>query len=141
MDWTKKDTYAGILTLYHDLIKLRRNTDNSTAGLRGSGVQVHHVNNADKVIGYHRWVSGGIRDDTVVVLNFAYRSYDAYTIGFPRAGIWTVRFNSDWAGYDDSFTGHATYDCQTRESPRDGLPWSGDIGIGPYTAIILSQNQ
>lgn len=141
VDWTKKDTYAGILTLYQDLIKLRRNTDNLTAGLRGSGVQVHHVNNADKVIGYHRWVSGGIHDDTVVVLNFANRSYDAYTIGLPRAGTWTVRFNSDWAGYDDSFTGHPSYDCQTRENPQDGFPWSSDIGIGPYTAIILSQDQ
>lgn len=141
VDWAKRDTYAGILRLYTDLIRLRRNADGTTAGLRGGGVQVHHVNTVDKVIAYHRWAGGGPRDDTVVLLNFANRSYDNYAVGVPRPGTWRVRLNTDWPGYDPSFGGQRSADCQAAQAPRDGLPWSGDVGLGPYTAVILSQDE
>ena len=98
LDWSKLKTYAGIQLLYRDLIRLRRNWFNQTRGLRGQQLNVHHVNNADKVIGFHRWENGGPGDDVVVVANFANRSYDSYALGFPRAGQWRVRFNSDWQG-------------------------------------------
>ncbi|HEX8905184.1 MAG TPA: alpha-amylase family glycosyl hydrolase, partial [Longimicrobiaceae bacterium] len=98
IDWSKLETFAGIHLLYGDLMKLRRNWFDHTRGLRGQHVHVHHVNDADKVIAFHRWDAGGPRDDVVVVLNFADRSYDGYALGFPRAGEWKVRFNSDWRG-------------------------------------------
>lgn len=140
VDWAKRQTYAGILRLYTDLIRLRRNVGRTTAGLRGGGIQVHHVNPADKVIAYHRWANGGPRDDTVILLNFADRSYDTYTIGMPRPGTWRVRLNTDWPGYDPSFGGQRSDDCQAAQESRDGLPWSADVGLGPYTAIVLSQD-
>ena len=83
IDWSKKDTFSGILNLYRDLIRLRRNWFNHTRGLRGQHVNVHHVNNSDKVLACHRWENGGAGDDVVVVLNFANRSYNSYRIGFP----------------------------------------------------------
>ncbi|MGH3546995.1 MAG: alpha-amylase family glycosyl hydrolase [Pseudonocardiaceae bacterium] len=140
VDWAKKDTFAGILALYRDLIRLRRDLEGHTRGLRGEGVQVHHVNDVDKVLAYHRWKDGGRQDDTVVLVNFANRAYDSYVIGLPRSGVWRVRFNSDWSGYDDTFGDHHSLDCTTWPQPRDGLPWSGNISIGPYTALILSQD-
>jgi 1,4-alpha-glucan branching enzyme len=141
VDWAKRDTYAGILRLYIDLIRLRRNADGTTAGLRGGGVQVHHVNTVDKVIAYHRWANGGPRDDTVVLLNFADRSYDNYTVGVPRPGTWRVRFNADWPGYDSSFGGQRSVDCNAEDAPRDALRWSANVGLGSYTAVILSQDE
>jgi len=39
-DWTKEQTYAGILALYRDLIHLRRNCQDTTRGLLGHRVNV-----------------------------------------------------------------------------------------------------
>src|SRR5581483_6494180 len=63
LDWKKLKTYAGIHALYRDLIQLRRNWFNQTRGLRGQQLNVHHINNADKVIAFHRWENGGPGDD------------------------------------------------------------------------------
>ena len=140
LDWWRRVLFGGIVTLYRDLIRLRRNWFDTTRGLRGQHVNVFHRNGADKVVAMHRWHQGGPRDDVVVVLNFANRAYDSYTIGFPRGGRWAVRFNSDWNGYDQAFGNTLSYDTETWGGSRDGLPTSGNVGVGPYSAIILSQD-
>lgn len=140
VDWTNAQRHPGILTLYRDLIRLRRDWWNTSRGLRGQGLQVHHVNNGDKVIAYHRWDAGGPRDDTLVLANFANRDFDSYTIGFPRPGKWRVRVNSDWTGYDASFGNHPSPDVDTRAEPYDGLPFGADLGVGAYSFVILSQD-
>src|SRR5262249_36147417 len=126
--------------LYRDMIRLRRNWYDTTRGLRGQGVNVYHVNDADKLIAFHRWDTGGPHDDVVVVLNMANRGYDNYTIGFPRAGLWRVRLNSDWAGYDDEFGGHPSLDTAAAPDGHDDMPCSGNVGVGPYSVVILSQD-
>jgi len=140
LDWSDATKYPGILQLYRDLTQLRRDWHDTTRGLRGGGLNVFHVNNSDKLIAYHRWSEGGPLDDVVVALNFADRGYNSYTIGLPRAGQWRVRFNSDWTGYDPSFGNWLGYDTETDQGPQDGLPAAANIGIGPYTALILSQD-
>jgi 1,4-alpha-glucan branching enzyme len=141
LEWSGADRHAGIVLLYRDLIRLRRNWFDHTRGLRGEGLNVFHVNDVDKVIAYHRWEGGGLGDDVVVVLNFGNRSYDGYAIGFPREGVWRVRCNTDWDGYDASFSSTPSFDVATDASPRDGLGFSGSVGLGPYTAVILSQDR
>ena len=140
LDWSDATTYAGILQLYRDLVQLRQDWHNTTRGLRGDGLNVFHINNTDKLIAYHRWSEGGPLDDVVVALNFANRVYTSYTIGLPRAGQWRIRFNSDWAGYDPSFGSWLGYDTETYEDGTDSMPVAANIGIGPYTALILSQD-
>jgi len=140
LDWTKQTTYAGIHALYRDLIRLRRNWFNQTRGLSGQQLNVHHVNNADKVLGFHRWANGGPGDDVVVVANFANRSYDSYTLGFPRAGSWRVRFNSDWQGYSSDFGNQPGYDTFAGDGPTDNMPFRASVGLGPYSVLILSQD-
>jgi 1,4-alpha-glucan branching enzyme len=140
LDWEKLAKHAGIHLLYTDLIRLRRNWHDTTRGLRGQHIHVHHVNDADKVIAFHRWQHGGPRDDVVVVLNFSNRGHERYTIGFPREGRWRVRFNSDWKGYSPDFESHPSLDTEAGSPGRDGMPCAGDVGLGPYTAIILSQD-
>jgi 1,4-alpha-glucan branching enzyme len=110
IDWQKKETYSGILLMYRDLIRLRRNWFNNTRGPCAQYVSVHHVNNKDKIIGFHRWETGGPGDDVMVVVNMANRGYQSYTIGFPRHGLWKVRFNNDWDGYSKDFGNHFSYD-------------------------------
>jgi 1,4-alpha-glucan branching enzyme len=140
LDWAKLKTYAGIQALYRDLIRLRRNWFNQTRGLRGQHLNVHHVNNTDKLIGYHRWENGGPGDDVVVVANFADRSYDSYTLGFPRAGQWRVRFNSDWQGYSADFGNQSGNDTVAGDGPADKMPFQANVGLGPYSVLILSQD-
>ena len=141
VDWTKAETFKGILALYRDLIRLRRNWHDTTRGLRGHHVNVHHVNDDDNVIAYHRWDGGGPGDDVVVVVNVANRRHDSYRIGFPRGGRWRVRFNSDWTGYSPDFDNQLGYDTDAEPVPRDGMAHSGNVGIGRYAALILSQDR
>lgn len=139
VDWTKLTTYAGIQTMYRDLIRLRRNWYDTTRGLRGQNVNIHHINNTNKVIGFHRWDAGGVRDDVIIVANFANTTYGSYNLGFPRSGLWKVRFNSDWNGYSSDFGNTSSLDTTAVSGAKDGMSYNANVGIGPYTVIILSQ--
>jgi 1,4-alpha-glucan branching enzyme len=141
LDWSMPARFAGIRSLYRDLIRLRRNWFDTTRGLSGHEINVHHVNDADKVVAFHRWAGGGPRDDVVIIANLANRSYDSYHLGFPRAGGWRVRLNSDWRGYSAAFTGHPSFDLDAGpDGAADGMPCGGAVGLGPYTCVILSQD-
>ena len=140
LDWSKKERFKGIWDLYQSLIRLRRNWFNNTKGLKGPNVNVYHINNNEKLIAFHRWDQGGPGDDVIVIVNIADRSYDSYTLGFPRSGNWYVRFNSDWQGYSSDFGNHPGYDTTAGSfGTGDNMPFIGNIGIGPYSALILSQ--
>ena len=75
----------------------------------------------------------------VAVLNISNRRFDSYRIGLPRSGRWRIRFNSDWARYSALFDDHPSVDTSADAEPRDGMDYSGNVGIGRYTAIVLSQ--
>jgi len=140
VDWTKATTFGGIKALYKDLIALRKNTAGLTRGLTGQSTNVFHLNNAWKMIGLHRWMNGGEKDDVVIVMNFSATPRYGYRVGFPRDGRWKVRFNSDWNGYDASFANTSTFDLDASYSqPWDGLPASGVFDIGAYTCLVFSQ--
>lgn len=140
VDWSNATRYSGVLNLYTDLVALRRNLRNTTGGLQGQGLDIHHLNSVDKLIAYRRWAAGGPLDETVVLLNVSNRAFDSYTIGVPRSGLWRVRLNSDWTGYDPAFGNQLSLDSVARDVPYDGLPFSVEIGIGTYSALILSQD-
>ena len=140
MDWGSAWKFAGITNLYRDLIHLRRNWFNNTRGLRGQHTNVFHVDNGAKVIAYHRWSEGGPGDDVVVVLNFGSQSISNLTIGFPRGGMWRVRLHSDWNGYDAYFGNWFSYDTEAGMMAWDGMPAAGNVGVGAYSALILSQD-
>lgn len=139
LDWSKNSTYAGIRTLYRDLIRLRRNWFNNTRGLRGGNVNVHHVNNGSKVIAYHRWENGGPGDDVIIVANFSGTYFPSYNIGFPRGGTWYARFNSDWNGYSGDFGNTATVDTVASGGGKDGMSYNASFALGPYSLAIFSQ--
>ncbi len=139
LNWDNDTNFAGIKTLYTDLIRLRRNLSNHTRGLLAGNVNVFHVNDSAKVVAYHRWWNGGPGDDVIVVANFSNQEFPVYNIGFPRSGRWRVRFNSDWDGYDAEFDNLNSYDADAVAIAKDGLAYSANVGIGRYSMIILSQ--
>ena len=140
LDWSKFSDFKGIARLYRDCIRLRRNMEGLTKGLSGQHTRITHVNNNDKVIAFHRWYEGGPKDSTIVVLNFMNKEHKDYVIGVPEEGVWKVRFNSDWKGYDDSFTDTPAFDVETFTSKKDEQEFSIAINLGPYNALILSRD-
>jgi 1,4-alpha-glucan branching enzyme len=144
LDWSKLDAFKGINRLYRDLIYHRRNLYGQTKGLMGPYVNVHHVNDKDKVIAFHRWLDGGAKDDVIVVASFSHRTIEGeYRIGLPRGGKWIIRFNSDWKGYSPEFhdVSNAEGTVEAQPEPHDGCPFSGHFSLPPYGLLILSQDE
>jgi 1,4-alpha-glucan branching enzyme len=132
LDWQRSQEFKGIVQLYRDLIALRRDLQNTTGGLQGQGFAVTACDEQTKVLAYHRWNTGGPKDDCVVVLNFSNQSLSNHELSFPRSGVWQVRFNSDWQGYSPDFTDTQIAEVQVRHK-------TGGVNLGPYSALILSQ--
>ena len=141
IDWSRIEGENGILSMYRDLIGLRCNRSGVTRGLCGQNIRIYHFNNEAKLIAFHRSDKQGPKDSVVVVVNMTNQNRDGYVIGFPRDGLWKTRFNSDSYNYGPNFANHPTPDVETRAEKTDGLPCSGEIGIGPYTVVIFSQDE
>lgn len=141
IDWFRVNDEHGILTMYKDLIALRRNLTKVSRGLCGQNTHIYHFDDAAKIIAFHRWDKLGPKDSVIVVVNLTNQNYDNYVIGFPRAGLWKTRFNSDSYNYDLKFANHPTPDVQAVGEKVDGLQYSSKISIGPYTVVIFSQDE
>ncbi len=139
IDWGRLDTEVGVARMYRDLIRMRRNLDGQTAGLTGQHVRVHHRNDGDKVLAYHRWRDGGQGDDVVVAINFADRRHDIYELGLPSPGRWEVIFDSDAPLYHEDFSGSGVSTYEAHDAERDGMPATAAIGLAPYSAIVLAR--
>ncbi|MCL4304138.1 MAG: alpha amylase C-terminal domain-containing protein, partial [Anaerolineae bacterium] len=141
LEWSRAEEQGGILSMYRDLIALRRNLSGVTRGLCGQEVHIFHFDAAAKIIAFHRWAEQGPGDSVVVVVNMAHQSHDGYVIGFPRGGLWKTRFNSDSYNYGPDFANHPSPDVEAQEGETDGLPCHGQISIGPYTVVVFSQDE
>jgi 1,4-alpha-glucan branching enzyme len=131
--------FKGIVQMYRDLIALRRNLAGKTGGLTGQNLNVFHLDNGNKSLAFHRWENGGAGDDVVIVANFSNVPLPSLNIGFPRGGSWMVRFNSGAKVYDPSFENGDSFDATSNSGGKDGLNFNGDVGVGPYSIVILSQ--
>jgi len=139
LDWDKTTSNRGVLDLHRDLIRLRRDRDGLTRGLRGPSVAILRADRVTKVLAMHRWRDGGPHDDTIVIANFADRAIDDLTVGFPAPGRWTVRFNSDASSYAEEFGSHEAFDLVADGGPMDGCAQSGITSLGPYSVVIYSR--
>ncbi|MGK2851005.1 MAG: alpha-amylase family glycosyl hydrolase [Candidatus Limnocylindrales bacterium] len=139
-DWSKAQANVGILMLHRDLIALRRGGQGQTRGLRGPSVAILRADDKAKLLVMHRWSRGGPGDDVIVIANFADRSIDDLRFGVPAAGRWRVRFNSDAPNYARDFGGHEAFDTEADGPPADGLDHSALVSVGPYSVVVLSQD-
>jgi len=133
LDWERVETYDGIVEAYRQLIGLRKNTGDMSAGLTGWGMKILQVDDENKVVVYHRWRDGGPRDDVVVVLNFGNRKFDTYSASLPHDGTWRVRFCSAHKGYSPDFAGTSVPDVEVQGG-------QGAFVLPAATALILSQD-
>lgn len=140
INWSLRKKFEGMVTFHKDLIKLRRNLDGNSKGLSSQNVNVYHVNNKDKIIAFHRWENVGPKDSTIVIANFANKKKENYQIGFPKEGIWKVRFNSDSKKYDDEFGDFGSKEVKCSRIEYDNMPCSANISIAQYSVLILSQD-
>lgn len=140
LDWDNSEEFRGIVRLYRDLVKLRTNRNGLTGGLTGQHVHVYRVDDARNMIAFRRWELGGPGDDVLVVANFADAPVENYSLGFPLAGQWKVRFNSDSRFYGKDFGDYQINNVEAVEGEHDGLPAHGTISLGPYSVAILSQD-
>ena len=140
LDWQKATQNSGMVALYRHLIALRRNVQGHTRGLSGQSINVSHVNDAAKLIAFHRWHFGGSGDDVIVVANFSNRTLTNYKLGFPRGGKWLVRLNSDLKAYHPSFSSHHVGTVTAVPGEYDQLGYNATLSIGPYSVLILSQD-
>lgn len=148
LDWHKSEDFSGLIRMYRDMIHLRLNRSDATRGLSGSGLNTFHQNQSQNVIAYHRWHQGGPGDDVVVVINLSHEPRANYRLGFPLAGTWRLRFNSDWNGYSRGFGNSSCSDVDASTPQpaangiqRDGFSAEGTIAIGPYSVLIFSQDK
>jgi 1,4-alpha-glucan branching enzyme len=137
MDFSRRDLFSRLFQFYGDMVRLRK----SAPGLRGAGINVFVANPETKVLGYHRWNQGAGVDDLVVVANFSSTAFPSYTIGFPFPGTWFVRLNTDANVYSDANDFNAVNSFVTSAGPGgyDGMPFSGNVGIGPASLIVLGR--
>ena len=139
LDWDLDHDFGGIVWLYRDLIRLRRNVDGQSRGLTGQHLTVLHANDPDNVVALHRWADGGPGDDVVVVVNLSHRSRTDYVVGMPAAGRWKLLLNSDATDYSPDFAGTHSEDIDADADGYDGQPARGTVSIGPYTVLIYSR--
>jgi 1,4-alpha-glucan branching enzyme len=145
IDWSRKQSYSGICQLYSDLIKLRKNSGHSTAGLTSPNFRIFHENHFEKVMAFHRYLRFGPSDDTIVVVNASSNIKNGYRLGIPRPGRWFNRCNTDDQRYYAEFDGcleEGYFDVVDfpHNEPYDGFPFSIWFSSLPrYSVIILSQ--
>ena len=96
------------------------------------------LNDAAKVLAYHRWDAGGAGDDVVIAMNFTVDPRESYRIGFPQEGAWYMVFNSDETKYAEDYW-NMGHDVTAIDFGFDGLPYSGLLDIAPYSVQIFSQ--
>lgn len=83
-------TMSDFLRFSQELINLRRRL----RGLSGSGLNVFHAHNDNRVLAFHRWVPEQ-GHDVVIVASLNEVTYFDYQLGFPKVGYWREVFNSD----------------------------------------------
>ena len=140
LDWSKATSNAPVRAFYKDMIRLRRNLDGVSAGLRGKNVAVTQVNDAaggTKVLVMRRWDTAG--DDVVVVTNFGAKKYTRYDVGVPAMGNWQARLDSDATKYGADFGTATPTTVSVTATPRDGQPATASIVLGPYSIVVLSR--
>jgi 1,4-alpha-glucan branching enzyme len=132
LDWDRADSNIRGRLLFKHLIHLRRNLYGASAGLKGTGLDVPHVNDSAKVIAFHRWNQHGTNDDVVVAANFSIQTWSNYEIEFPYTGRWYTVFNSDATLYANDYS----------NTGLDYIDVTGEkaaIQLAPYSAVIMSR--
>ncbi|MEA2751521.1 MAG: 1,4-alpha-glucan branching enzyme [Myxococcales bacterium] len=139
LDWSKATANAPVRAFYKDMIRLRRDLDGVSGGLRGTHITVTQVNETpgNKVLVYRRWNTPG--DDVMVIANFGAKRYTRYDVGVPAVGTWVARVDTDATTYGADFGSPTPTGVTVAPTARDGLPATASIVLGPYAMVVLTR--
>jgi 1,4-alpha-glucan branching enzyme len=140
LSWSDLDVASGSSMRDHlhftrDLLHLRRDLP----ALRGDNVHAFYCSDEDRVLAYHRWRDGA-GDDVIMVVSFAEMTLSSYEIGFPFAGAWVERFNSDV--YDhriNPLVAGNEGSVQATEKPMHGFSASAAIVIPANSVMVFTR--
>jgi 1,4-alpha-glucan branching enzyme len=120
-----------------DLLWLRRRHP----ALRSEVINVFHINEADRILAFHRWVPN-LGRDVVVVMSLREESFlDAsYTLGLPQPGRWREVFNSDVYDHFPNAWVHGNTGGVTADGPpRHDFAQSADLTIPANSVLVLAR--
>jgi 1,4-alpha-glucan branching enzyme len=124
------------LRFSQDLIRLRWNQP----ALRGDNVNPFHVNDANRVIAYHRWLEG-TGQDVVVVATLAESTWYNYAVGFPSPGPWAEVFNSDvYDNWVNPIVAGNAGGVIASSVPLHGFPASASIVIPANGLVVFARS-
>jgi 1,4-alpha-glucan branching enzyme len=122
------------LRFMRELIALRRNLD----AVRRGRINIHHAWDATRVLAFHRWIDGS-GNDVVVVVSLSEVTHYGYKLGFPRAGRWIERFNSDvYDNWVNPITAGNGGSITAYDGGMHGLPAHADIVIPANGLLVFS---
>ena len=132
LDWDRAEDFRGIVRLYRDLIRLRR----EAPGLRARETEIVHLDEDAKTLAYLR---GTGADAVLVVMNLRAEAAGGVRIGLPEAGEWRLRVNTDWTGYSADFAGHEAWGLTAQEGEQGGRPFHAELDVGGYAALVFTR--
>lgn len=123
------------LEFVKDAVRLRR----ALRALRGPNVNPYHVNNAARVLAFHRWMDGS-GEDVVVLGSLSESNHHSYQIGMPQDGAWREVFNSD--AYEAA-ADHRTFGnggaINADGSPMHDMPASARVAIPANGVVVFAK--
>jgi 1,4-alpha-glucan branching enzyme len=132
LDWSKRQTYAGVFDFYRDLIALRTS---KPALFANSPARAFHVNDPANVMAFERWGADG--RSYVVVANFSNSDFAEYIVGLPRAGDWGQVLNSESSAYRGRGFGGGPRPLIVDPAPRDGFGQSARLRLPAHGFLLL----
>jgi 1,4-alpha-glucan branching enzyme len=135
IDWSHRQTYAGIFAFYRDMIGLRTT---KRALFANSSCNVTHVNDGANVLAFERFGNDG--RSYVIVANFSNTDFDEYRIGLPRSGRWGVVINSEDAHYQGTGFGVQPGYVPIVAEPLDGQQQHVALALPAHGMLILQHD-
>ncbi len=118
-----------------DMIGVR----NRLRGLKGSGINVFHVHNGNRVLAFHRWLAGE-GHDVVVVVSLKESTFFNYQLGFPLNGFWREEINSDvYDNWVNPLVAGNGGGIVARGGGMHGLPFSAPITIPANSILVFAR--
>ena len=123
------------LRFTQDLIRLRQNQP----ALRGDNVNAFYSSDADRVLGFHRWLEG-TGQDVIVVASLAESTWWSYNLGFPAAGFWAEVFNSDvYDNWVNPWVAGNGTGVQADGGPLHGFSASASVVIPANGVVVFAR--
>jgi len=131
------EDFRGIVRLYRDLIRLRRNLDGVSAGLTGQGIQMIRNDESKNVLAFSRYAE--VNQEVVVIAHFSAQEIETFRLGLPGPGIWKIRLNTAASAYSPDYTEPKGGEIEAEDVAWDEQTHSAEFKLTPYSLVILSR--